>query len=177
MLQLRSALVLPRILGEINWLRGFRVTKVFKSQIEIRTSARRVFEALSNPSWLAAGLPIEVRIEVDPPGPIRRGTRLRAIGRISGKDQAEPLDIEVTEVIAPRVVEIAGFLSPKQSRGRSVSRYEIEQYGELSVLKVTSRTELDSWLLWLAWPLMLPLVSFYGMRQLKAIKAEAEKKA
>jgi hypothetical protein len=73
------------------------------------------------------------------------------------------------------VIEVVGFISPKRSRGRSVTRYEIEQFGAVSKLIVTSRVELDSWWIWLSWPVTRFFMDWLAFRQLKLLKAAAEK--
>lgn len=149
------------------------MTQTHKSQIEVRASARRVFELLSDPSVLIAGLPMMKRVEHSPDGPMRRGTRLRIFAD-GGEGEEIQMEAEITEFIPPRVIESAGYMSPRRRRNRAVSRYEIEQYGAVTKVTVTSRIDVDSWGQWLLWPVTRLAIDWAAKRQLKHIKNIAE---
>lgn len=151
--------------------------KTLVRQVEIRASARRVFDTLSDPKTLFMGMPLidKIKIVSTPDGPMRKGTRIRAsVRRVQGGAPIEG-ELEVTAFMPPRVIEFAGFLSLKRPRGRSVSRYEIEQYGSISKLIVTTRIEPDIWFLRFVWPLTRMVFGWLGAWHLKQVKAAAEK--
>lgn len=147
--------------------------RVHKSQIEVRAPARRVFDVLSDPQTLIAGMPMVKRVEHTPDGPMRRGTRLLIIGD-GGEGEEIPMEAEVTDFIPPRLIETSGYMSRKRGVNRAVSRYELEQYGAVTRLTVTSRIDLDSWGQWLFWPITRLLLDWTSNRMLARIKETAE---
>jgi uncharacterized protein YndB with AHSA1/START domain len=149
------------------------VTQTHKSQIEIRASARRVFEVLSDPQALIGGLPMIKRVEHTPDGPMRRGTRIHIFAD-GGEGEEIKVEAEVTEYLPPRVIETSGYMSLRHRRDRAASRYELEQYGAVTQLTVTSRIDVDSWGQWVFWPITRLFIDWAAKRQLKQIRGIAE---
>ncbi len=151
------------------------MTQSHKSQIDIRAPARRVFELLSDPQLLMRGFPMIERVEHEPSGPLRRGTRMRFFAAAAEGEKPAQGEVEVTEFSPPRVIEFTGSMSLRRGRDRAASRYEVEQFGTVSRLTVTSRIDLDRWYMRLLWPILRMTIEWAAQRQLKELKAAAER--
>ena len=85
------------------------------------------------------------------------------------------MEAEVTDFIPPRLIETSGYMSRRRGENRAVSRYELEQYGAVTKLTVTSRIDMDSWGQWLFWPITRLILDWLSNRILKRIKEAAER--